>query len=1245
MDKELNSSDSQTNQDPKEGRSLVNKLKQNVSEIISQSPLSKWFRKDSNTTPVSTTRRRQDDSEDEEDLQDFQPPAKRTKLPPPVTKESLSLNVSEALSPIASNNVKKPTFRHFPEPIAGPSGYQTRKLLNSTPFVSNRSHNEIGNASDNNIFKMPQELARKETHSDSEESTSGYSSGRLGSKEILSQQNSKQTSPLETSPGKNRSLFQNSSLFTNQTIPSNRVSSLSNRNPSFNPSTFASSSFANRTTSTKQILSSPFYNGQTVYGGASAYGRNTGRSPQDLQKVLKKSTKFKPVSNGFERRNLGLGRTARKIMDTLEQYSSPISDAKKIPVASKKRRTEGSLTKFIGANPYIVRDTRNAPNKALHVPSITDTLKRKMTEQKTILQDSTEAVRKIAATPSTITNSDNSYQLPPVQSENKKFTSKMKTKITSVRSKMHIDEPVPEVKLNPISLPIKELPKFDFPTLPPPTIAPSAITSTSSTVDVAKKFESTPVASKLLAQNDEFRFSAPLVLAECLKPLKALNNFTFSEPLIKKRKSIHAELNDQENIIVETHKTKKINGDINNDSLIEKFKPKEGSWECSTCLIRNQPEKLKCAACQNPKIKPKTDTPITTPITLKLVGNSWECPTCMIRNQDELLKCAACQESKPGKSNDESNKSTLFPKPTTEASFELPVTNSWGNKFNKAAESWECPSCMIMNKNELSSCLACTVPKPGSAPQTKSFGSDFKKKPNQWECGSCMVQNDASADKCPCCGSVNPNKPADKTPAFSFGMDYSGSAAFSFGIPPASQNAPKTNASQVFGEKREVKASETTTFSFGVPAKEAESKKESSDKAENVSLSLESKTNEVKPTFTFGSSEATSKPFEVTSSKSTPTFSFGSASKSETTTKSEEEQKTSTPSFSFTPTKSQEQVAAATFSFGSANKTENTQRINPLLKPGEKLPEKATVAPVGFSFGLPKSPAITEAKSDKPTKRTREEDSAPQAKIPTFDLTPNGDVSNKNTPFVAPTANFSFGTANPSAPMFGSNADSSRKQETFKFASSPAKPSNGFSFGSTPAAAFSAKPAETKPFSFATPAQPTQSPGTFSFGKTADSKPATFSFNAAPENKPANQFSFAPVKPQQPTFGSAPAFNFSANQKPASFGSAGNLFGGAPQNPPAPVNGNFSFGASEQKATGFSFGASQNAGFNFGSGGASAPGGFNFNSATPALEASSKPSFNFTGGAAIASFSAPPAQEGTSAPQRKIKKAVRRTVR
>lgn len=390
---------------------------------------------------------------------------------------------------------------------------------------------------------------------------------------------------------------------------------MSSRAPSFNPSSFASASFEDRTLSTKKILNSPFYSGRTIYGGASAYGRNTRRTAQDIQKVLRKSVSIKPTNVGAVKSNAQLGKTARRILDTLEQYSSPISDAKKIPMSSKRQKVEGNLTKYIGANPYTVREFRCASNRELHVPSVQESSRQKLDQQKSKLQESTETVRQMASS-----FASDSYKIP-VQSEQKHVT-KMKNKITSVRKKVLIEETVSEVNLPSISLPIKELPKFDFglaPACPKPSTSTKQQDSNAcKTPEPVKpapqpQVETKEVEVKSAEQPSlsEFKFSAPLILANCVKPLKALNNFTFSEPLIKKRRSIHSDPADSEPVkLADSAKSKKNNGEnifnVNKDSgsvdnVMDKFKAKAGTWECSVCLIRNQNEQNKCAACETPK--------------------------------------------------------------------------------------------------------------------------------------------------------------------------------------------------------------------------------------------------------------------------------------------------------------------------------------------------------------------------------------------------------------------------------------------------------------------------------------------------------------------------------------------------------------------------------------------------------------------------------------------------------------------
>lgn len=170
-------------------QSFVGKVK----SIITNTPLSKWFKKELGRPAV---RRRDDDFEDE--AQEMQPPSKRVKLPNNSEKDNFDSVYSET---VIHNDIKKHTkiFDYFPEPVAGPSGIHTNNLANGISISS--VHNRLSNS----------EVLNGRKDSDSEESTSGYSSvAKIGSKEQVYQSptSSKQTSPSQKASNSARSLFQ-----------------------------------------------------------------------------------------------------------------------------------------------------------------------------------------------------------------------------------------------------------------------------------------------------------------------------------------------------------------------------------------------------------------------------------------------------------------------------------------------------------------------------------------------------------------------------------------------------------------------------------------------------------------------------------------------------------------------------------------------------------------------------------------------------------------------------------------------------------------------------------------------------------------------------------------------------------------------------------------------------------------------------------------------------------------------------
>lgn len=171
-----------------------------VTGLFNSTPLSKWFGKES----VSKSRRRDEDDDDDLDASYvFQPPSKRAK-PTEVEHNNYSAHLFESPVTVHNasnnvNNVSSKVFRNFPEPMAGPSGLTSRKLFqrHSTASTNTVSTNSFDN----------QEIINGENDSDSEESTSGYSSAP----KLLNQQKSAQVSDnketCEKAMPKTRSLF------------------------------------------------------------------------------------------------------------------------------------------------------------------------------------------------------------------------------------------------------------------------------------------------------------------------------------------------------------------------------------------------------------------------------------------------------------------------------------------------------------------------------------------------------------------------------------------------------------------------------------------------------------------------------------------------------------------------------------------------------------------------------------------------------------------------------------------------------------------------------------------------------------------------------------------------------------------------------------------------------------------------------------------------------------------------------
>ncbi|KAK9878002.1 hypothetical protein WA026_020214 [Henosepilachna vigintioctopunctata] len=1184
-----------------EEESFVTKVRSRVSGLFNSS-ISKIF--GNQEKRESVIRRREND----DDIYECQPPCKKAKKPLGTSdiREDSNGTLNHLYS-INSLNDASTIFTNLTEPVAGPSSGNNIDIRKSFPSIT-----------------TPKKVSN-EKDSDSGESTSGYSSmPRICSRELVravvepnktgNQSISKISLEKEvvhstkrlfdnmTPERPNRSLFEESRL-----SPLAKHKSLSSRRPSTNTSNFSSPNFIDRTVTTSRIINSPFYNGPTVYGGASAYNSQDKLSESRKQQ-LKHSFIVKPVNkqNG-NNPCTSLSKTARKILSALEQYSAPMMDAEKIPLPTKSEK-KGMLSKYVGVNPYHLKDSRVSSNRELLVPSVPELLRMKQNQR---FQDTTNKIRQIATSSKTSLNND--YKI--CDTNQQKHTNKMKTKVSSLRKKAPTIEIIEDIVLKPItfSLPENKLPKFDL-VIPPPDSLNNVYTKKE---DIKACVESTVAPSqkseveelKTRDYINQYTFAKPLVIAANRKSVVAINNFKFSEPLSKKVSSIEKDCNKQI-LITKSFELKETN--INNDNtsttnlksqssfnsvsnekdLMQKFRAPEGSWNCSTCLITNKKDASKCIACETLR----TNSNVKNDVSLNQMVDQWECTACLIKNNNSHIKCVVCSTPKVSKSSLKSNGFDIKKRDNETSKSNghdyFKTKSDFGDKFKPSSDTWECQTCLVRNKSNVEKCVACESKKEGTmevklnsqlksstdtwecdtclirnkndikncaacqTPKDKVFApldtKSMSKTSGKWECPTCMVQNDCNIKQCVCCETAKPgvtliNK--NTVNMFNFGVNKT---QFNFGIP---KDVSETS-------------SLPTTTSVNTSGVVVQSKSASSDASYGNKTSDEKgKSNEnvdkVAPVTSFITPKCDSE-----SVKPALAFKFGS---SNTSTKLEGDNTNSNKNLLKSPSVQSDTKVS---SFVSNSITPTTKSFITNIEP------KVTTVNT-FTFGTPKSVITDTVKSD--------------------------NAGNGNVPHAL---NFADAKKSSIENKFPANNES---KIPFMFEKNNVEPS--ISFGKTEKSEPSDKPL-------------------FTFGNHAPTK--GFSFNS---NSEVPKFNVEEMKPKGPA-----AFTFDKPKQD-------NIFDAAI--PTNAKNGGFNFGnapMSNNQAAGFSFGSAQkqpnlgqssSGGFNFSS--PIAPvGGFNFSAPTPAFDATIKPSFNFTGGT-TPTFAATPTDAAGPAGVRKFRKAIRRT--
>ncbi|OCT95233.1 ranBP2-like and GRIP domain-containing protein 3 isoform X2 [Xenopus laevis] len=178
------------------------------------------------------------------------------------------------------------------------------------------------------------------------------------------------------------------------------------------------------------------------------------------------------------------------------------------------------------------------------------------------------------------------------------------------------------------------------------------------------------------------------------------------------------------------------------------FAKKEGQWDCDACYVRNEPLATKCISCQNTKLLSKTTGTQAASFSFAAAADNsqknfggqfakkegqWDCSSCLVRNEASAPNCVACHSANPQITNKD-----VVPPALTPSGFKFghnaevgKTQQSLSAMFSCKQGQWECSTCLVINDAAKDTCAACQAAKPGSsASQSKEVPSTFGIKAN-----------------------------------------------------------------------------------------------------------------------------------------------------------------------------------------------------------------------------------------------------------------------------------------------------------------------------------------------------------------------------------------------------------------------------------------------------------------------------------------------------------------------------------
>ncbi|KAJ3089005.1 hypothetical protein HK102_007423 [Quaeritorhiza haematococci] len=565
-----------------------------------------------------------------------------------------------------------------------------------------------------------------------------------------------------------------------------------------------------------------------------------------------------------------------------------------------------------------------------------------------------------------------------------------------------------------------------------------------------------------------------------------------------------------------------------------------GSWTCAVCAVTNQPDALKCIACETDRpgggaaggskytstggatpavtfggfkapavsfggipasagsaaasttVSAKTvDT--TKPSTTSTTGGfnwaaagmakptapegSWKCSVCMITNKNELHKCAACESDRPGGSG---ASATGSDKGASKPSVTFGGSKAPAVSFGGTPAAAGCAGAATSSDS-----------KPAATTATFDWAAAGMQKPVQpagtWTCSVCAVPNKPEADKCCACETDRPG--AKKAAGTGAGSGAGGGSTAKPTVTFGSSSSSLSGATRFsFGGATPAGTGANTGFKFGgmTPGSGTGGfsfggiPASNGDGKKDEGKSKEGATDKEKP--------AASTPAPMKFGGFAGIGAASSEGKESGKTKTEEQrEKKNTPMPTFGGS------SAVGFSFGGISSASASQGV--AKTSGE---EKAAATPSfgssAFGFGASSGAATT------------------SGSLASFGASGDGSLMKKGVfNFGLPKTSSTTATSTPSAlSAFGSPA-ASKSGSTGSLSSSSPLPKPAFSaFGSTTPSATSS----TSPSTSATTSQqantPSRFPGgkiTFGSGSPGSIVPSTgFSFGTSPADNTTSLF-------------------------------------------------------------------------------------------------------------------------------------------